>query len=488
MLENIPLREKRDRRVNVVNPNALKRTLEGVGYFPEANIIPPFLSIEAGPLDNTSRANATPVTMFVPKSNQQWRDFKIIRPENYTNTVDLIVNNYDIFKELYKASKSIYSYSTPQIFSSQARRTGKQISSWHKSQEALLFVSSEKRLPILLQLDIQSCYHTMYTHALEWAFESVDKKRLGKKLDESIRSGNERRTHGIAVGPYISDILAEAVLCHVDSKVESHLANIECTGFRYKDNYYLLCKSKNDADVVLSAIASELRGSNFVINDSKTVISDFASYYSARWQSDYVLLLESLSLDDKHPVFTNRKLKVFVEQVINLSNRYNHGKSILERAIALITIATFEGRIDYRWLFYSVANMLPLRSYSYPKLLAYLKKISEENAGLLKPVYEDFVLNEIDKANEREDLFTIMWVVYALYDSDNAGLRSYASNVLAVYRSQNKLADELIKFMENTPDEPVLWEDNKSRLEFKHGAYMKAPELHDYLGVSFGES
>lgn len=488
MIGSNSLRASRDKRVNDIEPLKLKDTLELYGYFPEANIIPPFVEVRRKMSGITNTKITTPITHFVTKSSQQWRDFKVIRPENHTNASDLIIKNWSDITPLLKKPEFIYSYSTVNTFDAPAYRSGKQIAGWSKMQQQLLSCSSKYRLPILLTLDIQSCYHTMYTHSIEWALKSIGQKELGFNLDKSIRRGNVNRTHGLPVGVYTSDVLAEIVLSWVDTSIEDALNDVPCMGFRFKDNYYFLCEDPSSAQQALSVIATKLREAHFTVNDSKTDILPFVEYHAARWQADYDYLLESLQISDGTPTFTNRKLKVFVEQAVQLSLRFKNEKSILEKAIDLLTKSNFTGYINYKWLFFAISNMLPLRTMSYPKLLVFMKKIATENWASLKDDYYDFMLNEVRTADHRVDLFALLWLGYLLKDCDSKTLGQEVIDIMDKRSSESLLVKEMYRYLMDDTSNPILWEDNKSRLDFVHSLYMNPDELTDYLGVSFGES
>lgn len=488
MIVNEGLRIKRDNRINSVSAEKLKIVMDKLGYFPEAGIIPPFFEITIKASGTTSNQTSHPITHFVTKSSQQWRDFKIVRPENYTHTVDLIYKNYAGIQELLCRPQFLLSYANPGLFKTQAYRSGKQIANWAEVQRQLLTCSSQHRLPYLLEIDLQSCYHTLYTHCIEWAFESIGQKKLGAKLDESIRRGNDNRTHGLPVGQYTTEILSELVLSWVDTKLENALENINCMGFRFKDNYYILTSDLKDAQLSLAIIASELRNTHFTINDSKTTIGPFSEYYSTRWQSEYEFIVESLQLNTKNATFTDKRLKVFIEQVVNLSLKYKNQKSILEKAITVLVRCQFQGHIDCKWLFYAISNMLPLRSMSYPKLIAFLKMLTSENAPLMQSEFDNFFYNEVLFATDRKDVFALIWISYLLHDTKNTILKNLLLDNLAQLADQSPLIHEAMNYLKHVNSEPVLWPDNASRLSFTYKSYMTPAELHDYLGVSFGES
>jgi len=318
---------KRDTRVDGVDEAKLKICLMNLGYFPESNIFPPIYKITTQDTGETSQKVASPINLFVTKSSQSWRDFKMLKPENYMRTVNLIVDNYEQIRSSFKETKKILSYSNPVVYKKQSERPGRQISQWFDMHSDMLATSSRHRLSYLVEVDIQNCYESLYTHGIEWALG----KRLGKKLDSSIRSGNKRRTHGLPVGPYVSDILAETVLCWVDRNIEKALNNTAYIGYRYKDNYYFLCRGVSEGEKILSVIAEELRNAHFSVNDTKTNVSLYTKYHLSMWQTGHKLLIQSLQLKLKGSKLTNEKLQVLIDQSLKISDAYSNKNNILRK-------------------------------------------------------------------------------------------------------------------------------------------------------------
>jgi hypothetical protein len=473
----------RDLRVSNLDPNALKSCLMELGYFPEANILPPIYKLAITNSGNVSKQEADPVSLFVTKSKQKWRDFKILKPENYMQVVNLLIDNYaDVSAHFLKSSR-ILSYSTPVVYNEHKKRPGLQISNWTDMQEHMLAASSENRLTHLVQLDIQSCYETLYTHTLEWAMG-----KLGKKFDKGIRSGNNRRTHGLPIGPYISDILAEIVLCWVDRNIEKALNRLDYLGYRYKDNYYFLAKGSSECEKILSITSEELRNAHFTLNDSKTKIGLYTDYHLSMWQTDHKLLIQSLGLKSKNAQFTNEKLQVFIDQSLKISEVYGNSTSILEKTINYITEGDFKGIISYSTLFYSITGMLPLRTLSYPKVLAYLKKLSEEHPLELTAIYKKFIINEISGAYDRKDAFALMWIVYILADFEDDAVKVSATEKLEKIRRKSRLIKDVITYVRDPSKDITLWNENISQIKLSRNDYLGASELFDYLGISFAES
>lgn len=454
-----------------------------IGYFPEANIIPPIYKLSSTNTGNTSDKESTAIGLFVTKSSQKWRNFKVLKPENYMRTTNLIVDNYDDLQNVMTAPTKILSYSNPQVFTKPSQRSGKQIKGWLAMQRDMLSASSVNRLSYLVEVDIQNCYDTLYTHSIEWALG----KKLGKKLDRSIRNGNQRRTHGLPVGPYASDILAEVVLCWVDRNIEKSLNRTSYLGYRYKDNYYFLCKGKSEAEKVLSKVAEQLRNAHFSINDQKTNIGLYTNYHLAMWQTDHKLLIQSLGLKSKGANFTQQSLQTFIDQSLKLSQQYNNGPNILEKTVNYIAQGKMKGVIHYDELFYAVSGMLPLRTLSYPKILAYLKLISTQKPVELKDIFRIFIMNEINDAYSRKDPFALLWLSYIIYDMSDTPLKERAIYCLTKMKQRNPILKDMITYLDST-NNIALWNSNLSQIKIERNDYKNAKRLYDYLGLTFGES
>jgi hypothetical protein len=483
MISNEQQIESRNARVDSIKPSELKKCLMQIGYFPEANIFPPIYEVSITRSGQTSKTTTEPVGHFVTKSQQKWRDFKLLKPENYMQTVNTIVDNYDQLEAHFSKTKKILSYTTPIVYSDNRERPGFQINNWLDMHKDMLAASSENRLTHLVQIDIQSCYETLYTHTLEWALG-----RLGSKFDLAIRRGNKNRTHGLPIGPYVSDILAEVVLCWLDKNIEKELNNLDYLGYRYRDNYYFLCRGSTECEKILGAVSEKLRDAHFTVNDSKTRIGLYTEYQLSMWQTEHKLLVQSLGLKSKGAVFTNEKLQVFIDQSLKISEKFNNSNNILEKTVNIITEGDFKGIIDFNNLFYSISAMLPMRTLSYPKILAYLKKLTQQHPFKLKAIYKKFLINEIENAYSRKDAFALMWLTYVVADIDDESIKTLALDRLSKMRRKSKIVSDMLTYVKDPAQNITLWETNDSQIKLARKDYLSADELFDYLGISFGES
>ncbi len=247
--------------------SGLSKFLMQQGYFPEPNILPPFLNIslrKSGIGDLNQRAA---IDLHVPKSTNQWREFKIPHAHNHQKTCEILEKHIKIVAQLLAKPSKIISYSTPQVADKANQRAGKQINRWVKLQQDLLINSSRHNLPILLEADIQSCYHLLYTHAIEWAFKDLGHENVGKDFDVVIRKGNDNRTHGLPVGPLTSEIIAECVLSYVDIKLEKDINDCETICFRFKPFSPSKISMSNSAEDFSIKSATEIFGNSFLLVD-----------------------------------------------------------------------------------------------------------------------------------------------------------------------------------------------------------------------------
>ena len=473
----------RDCRLAKLDRERLEDSILKHGYFAEANVLPPLYDLEKreGITDTMTR---DPIVVHVPKGKNEWRDFTFLHPQNYGNAVKLIVDNLPVVVEYLNRNKSIVSYSSPVLFSNPAERAGLQIAGWTEMQRHLVEASGLNKLNTLVQIDIQRCYHVLYTHTLEWALKGVSGGKLGDALDIALRRGNRNRTHGLAVGPYVSDIAAEIVLSKVDELIEKECAVIESLGFRFKDNYYFLCRNESDAEKIISNVASVLREYHLTLNDSKSKIMNFMDYMISMWQVEHNFIGETVGINEKK--LTDAQLKLYLSKSIILSKAFNNEKNILEKTISKIMECELVGYIDYKWLFYTLSNSLYLKGLSYPKLTNYMKKLAYENPLTLNREYRLFMKTEIESASDTKDLYRLSWLSYILMDYDDEVISPLIKSKLQTYRDHPFMA----RLLEFTSGEPMkeLWQSDKGPIVFQQKAYLGYASLNDYLAISFAES
>lgn len=483
MLINSDATWYRDCRLEKLAKDQLEDTLLVHGYFAEANVLPPIYELEkrTGDTDNITR---DPLVVHVPKGKNEWRDFTFLHPQNYGSVVELLCENVTSITEHLKKNQSIVSYSTPVTFANPGERAGLQIGAWTEMQRHLVEASGLNKLNTLVQLDIQRCYHVLYTHTLEWALKDEGDSKLGDQLDVALRRGNQNRTHGLAVGPYISDVAAELVLSKVDELIEKECSAIESLGYRFKDNYYFLCKNDSDAAKIVANVAVVLRGYHLTLNDAKSKVMNFTDYMISMWQVEHNFIGETVGINDKK--LTDGQLKLYLSKSIILSKAFNNEKNVIEKTISKIMECELIGFIDYKWLFYTLSNSLYLKSLSYPKLINYMKKLAYENPIKLDREYKLFMQSEIESADDNKDLYRLSWLGYILKDHQDDALLQLIKDTLARHTEHIFISKLYMYLVDEEVDD--LWGVNIGRIMFKKKSYLSYQDLNDYLAISFAES
>lgn len=132
-----------------------------------------------------------------------------------------------------------------------------------------------------LQTDISNFYGSVYTHSIDWALSSKLAAKsnarqrvptLGGMLDSLVRNGQDGQTKGIPVGPDTSHLLAELLLCELDSALEREHPAVASRGLRYIDDFDFAARSFSEAEAVLQTWDSILASWELALNPLKTRI------------------------------------------------------------------------------------------------------------------------------------------------------------------------------------------------------------------------
>lgn len=149
----------------------------------------------------------------------------------------------------------------------------------------------------ILKLDIANFYGSFYTHNIacvgngsEWAenqYRLKDEKKISKryrdlaKLDNLVGRLNQKRTHGLLIGPMISYIIAEGLMCTIDSELIKELNETmdkSINFVRFIDDYDVFVKSEEDIPLIILTFTRVLEKYGFVLSDSKTEYIKFPYY------------------------------------------------------------------------------------------------------------------------------------------------------------------------------------------------------------------
>lgn len=134
-------------------------------------------------------------------------------------------------------------------------------------------------------IDVTKCFDSIYTHSIAWAVKDKPFAKdhtggfsyFGDTFDAVMQSMNYGETSGIVIGPEFSRVFSEVILQAVDARIEKRLLDrspsmvfgIDYSIRRYVDDYFLFCKSSEDAALIYKVISEELAEFKLSVNEAK---------------------------------------------------------------------------------------------------------------------------------------------------------------------------------------------------------------------------
>jgi len=303
-----------------VSTNKVAKWLLEEGYFPEQYVVPPTFKVnkfdlQVAPYFAVDTSGVNPkfnvtksdlINVSFPKTQLTDRTFGIIEPKIYHDLVWYLMNEWDlIIKHLFNSKNKIYSYSFPIPVTKKNKgtlgklRAGRMIYEFLEMAENDL-VAEAYNYKYILKTDIKNFYPSIYTHSIAWAIhtkELIRKKGnrsaydnfLGLKLDKLIQYANDGCTNGIPIGPAISDLIAEILLSAIDTESSKEIdkLDIDFLAVRFKDDYRILCQSKEDANKIIRILQKQLKKFNLSLNDDKSIVNELPEGLFREWTADY---------------------------------------------------------------------------------------------------------------------------------------------------------------------------------------------------------
>ena len=161
------------------------------------------------------------------------RAFGIINPASYFLLASFIADNWSSFAKVYRLSSS--SGARPKFPPLGSGGRAIEVASLAVKNRSIRHLASS--FPIILNLDINRFYGSIYSHSLPWAAlgkqEAKRRFRNGNlqghwsdTLDRLIRNCNQRQTVGIPIGPDTSRIISELVLSRIDAELTARGSGI----------------------------------------------------------------------------------------------------------------------------------------------------------------------------------------------------------------------------------------------------------------------
>lgn len=155
----------------------------------------------------------------------------------------------------------------------------------HRFFESYKYHRSEKKYDAMVQIDVNKCFDSIYTHSIAWAVIGKaqtkfnldgSKGTFAGKFDLLMQRLNHKETNGIVIGPEFSRIFAEIILQSVDKELETRLLEgaklihkVDYEMFRYVDDYFVFYNEKSTPLKILETLQDLLRSKKLSINTAK---------------------------------------------------------------------------------------------------------------------------------------------------------------------------------------------------------------------------
>lgn len=435
-------RDKTKELLDLIAPAEIGRWLLNHGYFPEENILPPSFKVDEFNLEAAVKQNdifglprRSIESITYPKTVLTSREFGLQHPSNYHDIVFHIIEQWDeIVNILFNNQNKIYSYSFPiplnarDVGNLSTLRTGRMIYEWIAMAEKDLVVEAHN-YNLIVRSDVTNFYNSVYTHSIGWAIHGEEYSfndsqactLFGNKIDRLVQYANQGRTNGLPVGSALSDLIAEIILCRVDTEVTLKIdaLGIDYIATRFKDDYRFLCNTNKDAELILKVLANELKRFNLSINESKTKILDLPSGLYRQHDRLY----HPISIKAQ-PTIDFKSFELNLLKVLDIHRDFP-GTSILEKFFSELFDNDYNTKLEFsydasrrRKEILKTFSLLMLVKRESAKVLChalaliehiYIKYYREHS---LKPALQKIISTEIKKASEKNSVFELIWLIY----------------------------------------------------------------------------
>lgn len=155
----------------------------------------------------------------------------------------------------------------------------------HRFFESYQYHRSEKKYEAMVQIDVNKCFDSIYTHSLPWSVLGKDQTKLklteskttfGGRFDALMQNLNHKETNGIVIGPEFSRIFAEIILQSVDFELITKLSErenlthkIDYEIFRYVDDFFVFYNKESTQIKIFETLQAILKSKKLSINTAK---------------------------------------------------------------------------------------------------------------------------------------------------------------------------------------------------------------------------
>ena len=189
----------------------------------------------------------------------------------------------------------------------------------------------------IVSADISKCFPSIYTHSLSWALAGKPVAKANKankslwynQIDHLTQINKDMETHGLIIGPHVSNVLSEIILCAIDKELVDE-------GWQYIrniDDYMCLVSNESDAERFLVDLQNELKKFDLSLNHKKTSISKLPIAMTEQW----IRKINSISLLTSYRKVNYKNCQTYLDFAIEIADKENGNAAVLNYAIKTLS-------------------------------------------------------------------------------------------------------------------------------------------------------
>lgn len=226
------------------------------------------------------------------------RKFGVINPANYLLLSRFISDHWADISSTYDLSSC--SGTRPKFPARAASGRAIQSASIASKRKGQAHLAS--MFPVILSLDINRYYGSIYTHSIPWAVLGKEPAKImfanntlnshwSASLDRFTRNCNQSQTVGLPIGPDTSRIISEMILSRLDAELTAPGSGLASSQVYHNiDDYQFGCFDIQAAENYQSLFARTITRFELRLNDFKTSIDHGLDFYPCNFQRFFDIL------------------------------------------------------------------------------------------------------------------------------------------------------------------------------------------------------
>ena len=258
----------------------------------------------------------------------------------------------------------------------------------------------------VVHADISNFFPSIYTHALSWALigkndakQNQTRSQWYNELDLYTRNIKNGETHGLLIGPHVSNLLSEIIMIKIDKVLYER-------GWRYIrniDDYSCYVSSYEEAQLFLTELSQQLRAYDLTLNYKKTSINSLPKVALEKWVRD----IKTASKLHVVKIMDFSGISTFIDMAIELMQDNHDNAAILYYTMKVVA----KKRLTKNARSYYIKTIFHL-VYIYPYLISQLEKYVFKPFGVKKKMIKDFSNSIYEEGLKLKNYEMVCFAIY----------------------------------------------------------------------------